>query len=403
MSVIWWKPKVIEMPSLELSRQSNGGYQKPSWGSISFAPDTYDEEPPRKAQISLDWGLTYSGSIHIFDGTIILRKFITEQIDYDIFESEYEVELLEKGTNTEDNDVALPLVIGNVNHMSPQRTGSDTEQTYYLPDFSGSIGDDISAYDDGVQINDSWTNNSDGTVSRSVDLVGELTFSGTGNMATLIGVFGWACEKLNLTLDVLLAEENVEIDTVITSQQYILDFLSGLSWYCDHGFYIREGVLYLISNKQDNGSQYIGLGEGDFDPISITYEWPQPVKRMSANWQTQHAKVDKNGSRIETEDHGVEVFSDYTTIGTEENISQVYNFDETKVKNKLQILIDRANMPRVSLEIPLYRLPIYGERIDFTDPIKATPVKGFVRCRQVSINYLNKSAHIKGDGEVVFQ
>jgi hypothetical protein len=399
---IWWDPKVVEMPSLELSRANKGGYQKPSWGRVSFAPDTYTGRPPRKATVNLDWGLTYSGSIHIFDGTIFLRRYTTQQLDYDIFEPEYETELLAEGTDTENNDVVQPLVVGAVKHMFPQRTGKNTEQMYYLPDFAGSIGNGINAYDDGVLINDNWTDNGDGTISRSVDLVGQLTFSGTGNMTTLIDIFSWACGELGLALDDSLADEFVMVDAVITNQQYVLDFLDNLAWYCDHGFYIREGTLCLISNDADNSSQSVGLGEGDFDPINITYEWPQPIKKISAKWQTRYAKVDEDGSKIDSEDHEVEVFSEFTAIGIEEDISRVYNFDDTKVKSKLQTIINRANLPQISLEIPLYRLPTYGERIDFVDLVNITPATGYVRCREVSLDYENKSAHIKGDGEVAF-
>jgi hypothetical protein len=192
------------------------------------------------------------------------------------------------------------------------------------------------------------------------------------------------------------------VDAVITNQQYVLDFLDNLAWYCDHGFYIREGTLCLISNDADNSSQSVGLGEGDFDPINITYEWPQPIKKISAKWQTRYAKVDEDGSKIDSEDHEVEVFSEFTAIGIEEDISRVYNFDDTKVKSKLQTIINRANLPQISLEIPLYRLPTYGERIDFVDLVNITPATGYVRCREVSLDYENKSAHIKGDGEVAF-
>jgi len=390
------------MPSLELSRASNGGYQKPSWGQISFAPDTYTGEPPRKAEISLDWGMTYSGSIHIFDGTIFLRKSTTQVLNYDIFEPEYEIDLLEEGTDINGDETTQPFVIGRVEHMTPKRTGNDTERRYYLPDFSGSIGSGIDVYDDGVLINDSWTDNGDGTVSRSVNIVGELTFSGTGNNTTLIEVFEWACDKLGLTLNDKFAATGVEVDAVIINQQYVLDFLDGIAWYCDHGFYIREGILYLISNDSDNGSQAIGLGEGEFDPINITYEWPQPVKKISAEWQTRYAKVDEDGSRIESENHEVEVFSEFTAIGVEQSTSRIYNFDETKVGSKLQAIMDRANLPIISIEIPLYRLPIYGERIDFIDLVNINPATGYVRCRDVSLNYENKSASIRGDGEVIF-
>jgi len=402
VSNIWWSPKVISMPSLELSRTSNGGYQKPSWGQVSFAPDTYEGAPPRKAEVSLDWGLNYSNSIHLFDGTIVLRRYTTQSLDYDIFEKEYEVELLEEGVDTNDDEILRPLVIGRVEHMNPRRTGSETERKYYLPDFEGSIGSGIDAYDDGVLINDNWTDNGDGTISRSVNIVGELTFCGTGNSKTLIDVFEWACNKLEIELNSDNATSDIEIDAVITGQQYVFDFLDKLAFYCDHGFYIQEGVLHLISNDVDNGSQSIGLGEGEFDPINITYEWPQPVKKISTEWQTRYAKVDENGSRIETEDHEIEILSDFSVIGIEQTIGNIYNFDEDKVRTRLNALMDRANRPNISIEIPLYRLPVYGERIDFVDLVNINPATGYVKCRDISLNYDNKAVSIKGDGEVVF-
>jgi len=401
MSVIWWAPQVISMPSLEMRRSRHGGYMKPSWGRVGFAPDTYPSGPPRKAQIDLHWGLSFSGSVRLFDGTIVLRSMSTEQINYDIFEPQFEQKLLAQGVDIKNNDVDLPLVIGDVVHVNPQRTGQASEQRYYLPDFAGFIGSGINAYDDGVLINDSWTDNEDGTVSRSVNLVGELTFSGTGNKATMLDVFSWACSELGLSLDSDLARD-VELDCVITSQQYVIDFLDELAWYCDHGYYILDGVLHLISNNDDNGSQRIGLGEGEMDPVQVSYSWPQPVKKMSARWQTRHAVTDSDGSRIESEDHDVELFSEFNIVGTDENVSRVYNTDTDVIRERLQVLLDRMNMPRIEIEIPLYRLPRYGERIDFTDEVSVIQAEGYVRCREYSLDYKAKTVRVIGDGEVTY-
>lgn len=401
MSAIWWDAKVAEMPSLELSRKNGGGYMKPSWGQVAFVADAFDGGPPRKATINLDWGMTYAGSVHIFDGTILLRQQTQKKIVYDIFEPEFAVDLLETGTDVKGKDAVKPLVIGQVNYMTPLRTGADTEQKYYLPDFAGSIGNGINAYDDGVLINDNWTDNGDGTVSRSVNLVGELSLSGVGKMQTLGDVFSWGASQLGLTLVSDLADTDMPIDAVLINQTHLIDFLDQMAWYCDHGFYIRSGKLFLINNAKDNGSQEVNLSEDKYEPIFISPCWAQPCKKYSATWQTREA-VEGEG-RIEQKDHSVEVSSDFTVVGTEKTVSRVFNTDEAIVRQRLQALLDRANMPRIKLDIPLIRLPVYGECINFADEISySSPIKGYMRCRKASLNYKAKVLHIEGDGEVIY-
>ncbi len=401
MTAIWWEPKVVDLPSMDMGRSSKGGYMKPSYGQITFAPDTYTGKPPRKATVDLNWGLTYDSSIKIFNGTIMLRKYTTQELVYDIFEPEMETKLLDEGVDTEDNNVDLPLVLGTVTHMSPQRTGDKSERTYYWPDFAGSIGDGVDAFDDGVKINDSWTDNGDGTVSRSVDLVGELTFSGTGNKTSIVDLFSWACDELGLTFNSELAQDT-DLDCVITSQQYIIDFLDKVAWYCDHGFYILDDILYLVHNDSDNGIQEVALSGGDITPVKFEYNWPQPIKKYTAEWSTRYAETDEDGSRIESEDHEVEVFSDFSVIGIEESLSRVYNESEDKVEARLEDIIERENKPIIKVELPLFRLPRYGERIDFHDEISVNPVEGYVHCRKFNLDYSAKTVIIEGDGEITF-
>lgn len=401
MTAIWWEPKVIDLPAMDMKQANERGHMKPSWGQVKFAPDTYTGAPPRKAEINLNWGVTYSGSIHIFDGTIMLRKATTRELVYDIFESEFEQELLDEGVTVEGDEIVRPWVMGSVVHMNPVRTGSPAERKYYMPNFSGSIGSGINAYDDGVLINDSWTDNGDGTVNRSVNIVGELTFSGTGQITTLVGLFQWACAELGLTLNTALADD-CEIDTVETSQQYIIDFISHVAWYCDHGFYILDGVLYLVSNNSDNGSQSVGLGEGTSDPVKITYNWPQPTKKYTAKWTTRYAKTDSDGSRIESESHDLELMAGFAVIGIDRSMGRVFNRTRSKIRTRVQAILDRVNMAIIEVELPLYRLPRYGERISFRDEISVNHTEGYVRCREYNLNYSAKTVRIKGDGEVTF-
>lgn len=401
MSVAWWEPKVVRMPSMDMKRSNERGYMKPSWGQVVFAPDTYTGAPPRKAEISLNWGLTYSSSIHIFDGTIMLRKVTTKDITYDIFEAEYEEELLDEGINLEDEDIVRPFVMGMVEHMNPVRTGRQTERKYYKPDFPGMPGSGFNAYDDGVRINDSWTDNGDGTISRSVNIVGELTFSGTANITTLVELFEWACGEIGVSLNTTLAQD-VRIDGVITGQQLIIDFISNVAWYCDHGFYILDNTLYLVSNSSDNGSQEVGLGANATDPVKITFNWPQPIKKIEATWQTRSAVTDSSGSHIETEQEELSVFADFNTIGVDKNISRVFNRERSDIRSRMNALMTRSNMPQIEVELPLYRLPRYGERINFLDEISINRARGHVRCREFTLDYSSKTVKIKGDGEVSF-
>lgn len=400
MSAIWWEPKVVEMPSLELSRESEKGYMKASWGQVAFVPDAFPGAPPRKTTINLDWGMTYAGSVRVFDGTIVLRKQTPKKIMYDIFEPEFKDKLLDSGINTNGEACTKPLVIGSVEYMSPQRTGAVAEQKYYLPAFSGAIGSGINAYDDGVLINDHWVDNGDGTVSRTVNIVGELTFSGTGTMTNLGELFAWGSSVLGLELRDELAKKDMPIDVVVTNQQYLIDFLSSVAWYCDHGFYIKEGILYLVSNDLDNGSQLVDIEGGDFEPISIVPSWAQPIKKYSAKWGVRYAKVDENGSRIETKDLEAEVLSDFTAVGTEKTATKVYNFDIETVKKRLQVLLDRGNLPQITLDIPFVRLPGYGERIDFSNTLTAPAISGFMHVRKIHLDYKGRALNVTGDGEV---
>ena len=80
MSQYWWKPGVVEMPSMSIGSGVKGGFVKVEWGTIAFAPDSFISEPPAKSSISLDWGIDSSNLLHIFDGEIYRRSYTNRQI-----------------------------------------------------------------------------------------------------------------------------------------------------------------------------------------------------------------------------------------------------------------------------------------------------------------------------------
>ena len=393
MAQYWWKPGIISMPSMSLGSGVKGGFVKVEWGVISFAPNSFESEPPAKASVDLDWGLSSSNTLHIFDGKIYRRKYTNKSIDYDIFEPEYDTKVLTEGVNVKDEEsdpddtVYRPLVIGTVTYMSPQRTGLSSEQKYYMPDFAT-----YDFYDDGVLINDGWTV-SDDYAERNVNLVGSLTMSGTGNMTTLNDVFSWAANKMGLSY-VNVHGGDVPLNCVVTSQSLMVDFLDKITFYCGYQFYIKNDTIYLVDMNQDNGEQTIE----EFDFVDIGYEWPMPIKKYSAEWTLK--TFDQDSVSLIDDPQSVEYYTD-NSVGDEITITP-YDQTVTEVTKKIEAIAERDAKTIITLSLPLDRLPSIGEKIIFTDRKQQHNISGYLRVRSYSINYQSKTLDIKGSGEITF-
>lgn len=389
----WWKPGVISMPSMTVGSGVKGGFVKVEWGSISFAPNSYLSEPPAKATVDLEWGLDSSSTLHIFDGEIYRRKYTNKSIDYDVFEPEYNTKALSEGidvkSETEDPDVDVyqPLVIGTVTYMTPQRTGLDTEQKYYMPDFAS-----YTFFDDGVLIDDNWTI-AGGYAERSVDIVGSLTISGTGNMTTLNDVFSWAATQMGLGYENIHGGD-VTLNCVISSQMLMVDLLNALAYYCCYQFYIKNDIIYLVNMEQDNGQQEID----EFDFVEISYEWPMPIKKYSAAWSL--LKFDVETTTLIDDPQEVEYFT-VDPVGDEVTITP---YDETvdDVTSKIAAIVEQDAKVTILLSLPLDRLPSIGEKITFIDRKQAHNISGYLRVRSYSLNYSSKTLDIAGNGVITF-
>jgi len=454
----WWKPAIVSMPTMTLSLADRGGMLKIEWGDIAFAPDAFVGEPPGKADISLDWGLDSSRSIHLFDGTIIKRGWTDENIPYDLYEPEHAEKVLDEGMdeqNTLDitacasyaggaktqmttrtphglsadkeifvqdttdynggivvdsivsitefvveiaftstqtgvcsaNVVSRPLVIGTVEHMTPQRTGQASEEKYYFPDFASA-----DYYDGGVIINDHWTDNGDGTVSRSLSIVDGLTKSGTGNMTTLADVFTWAAARMGLTLSNLHGAD-VPVNRVIYENRLLVDFLDALAYYCGYMCWILDGVLYLVDRDQDNGVQVIS----EADRVEKTYAWKMPVKQYTAEW-TQR-KFDAAAVELVDDERRVVKYMG-NSIGEKVALSEVFDETITDVAARIDAISARDAMPTIKLSLPLDRIPCPGQRLEFSDTKGSCNITGYLRMCKYSINYKSKTLAIEGPGAI---
>ena len=389
----WWKPGVVGMPSMSLGSGVKGGFVKVQWGEIAFAPDSFPSEPPAKSSISLDWGLSASDTLHIFDGEIYRRSYTNKAITYDIFEPEYDTKVLTEGIDVKedsgDDDIPAyaPLVVGTVTYMTPQRTGTTVEEKYYMPDFAT-----YDFYEDGVLINDHWTIGAT-YAERSLAIPSSLTMSGTGNMTTLADVFSWAAGEMGLTF-MNVHSADVAINCVVSSQGLMIDFLNAIAYYCCYQFYIKDDILYLVDMDQDNGEQEIE----EYDFVEIKYSWPMPIKSYTAEWS--QLKFDPATVTLVDDARSVEHFTD-SAIGDEVTITP-YDEIVSDVTTKIEAIAAQDVKVVIALSLPLDRLPAIGERITFVDRKQSHNISGSLRVRAYSLNYSSKTLDIQGSGEITF-
>ena len=383
----WWAPGIVSMPAMSIGTGTGGGYARVTWGSIGFAPNAFIGPPPSPATISLDWGIVSSSVLHIFDGSIILRAYTSSEISYDLYEPVFDTKLLAEGTDETGEDVVQPLVIGTVNYMTPQRTGDDTLQRYYMPNFAS-----YHFYDDGVLIDDHWAI-SGGYAERYINLVGSLSISGTGNMTTVSDVFAWAATRLGVAfVDVHGAD--TPLNCAVSSQQLLVDFLDKIAYYAGYQFTISDNVLTLVSVQQDNGEQTLDK----YDSVSLTYSWPMPVKSYTANWTTRI--FDAEAESLIDDDQEVIHYTG-STMGDEVTLS-VYDEDPADVTDKITAIATMAQRVQVSLSLPLDQLPNIGEKINFVDRKLSHNISGYMRVRKYDLDYRGKKLNIQGVGEITF-
>jgi hypothetical protein len=389
----WWKPGVVSLPSMSVGSGVKGGFVRVAWGSISFAPDSYASEPPAKATVDLEWGLDSSDTIHIFDGEIYRRSYTNKSINYDIFEPEYDTKALTEGVAVKneigDPDVTAfePLLIGTVNYVAPQRTGLNTEEKYYMPDFAT-----YDFFDDGVLINDNWTIGAT-YAERTVAIVGTLTISGTGNMVTLNDVFTWAATEMGLSYENIHGGD-VALNCVVTSQMLMVDLLDTLAYYCSYQFYIKNDTIYLVDMNQDNGEQEIE----EFDFVEIQYTWPMTIKKYSSAWTLK--EFDATTTTLIDDPQEVEYFTD-NPVGDKVTIT-AYDQTVDDVTTKIEAIAAQDAKVVIALSLPLDRLPAIGEKITFIDRKQSHNITGYLRVRSYSLNYSSKTLDLSGNGEITF-
>lgn len=370
----WWDAQVKSFRSLYRSLEHEyGGYCRINLGDIIFSPELFENEwvPPDTITVKAEHSITdYSGAIELFESTAFRNTINLSEIVYSLVEKDYGVDLLGTDTDYNGDTVPLPRAFGTVTHVNPvrlpDRIGAPTYHKGYV---SGVISTNWHVYDDGVNIDANVTDNGDGTFSLSAIPVGEVTLSGIGVDTNLSDIFDWACEagNLNLTYDNTYAEApSPSVEYWEATQRTMLNFLSEISAYFSHMFYIDEnsGTLYLIEMIVANGTRTLTAFDKFED--SVTYTNNDYTYQVKTNWIERQAVSDATGNHVKDFDMEESVISSFE-FG---KVVAVNTFQATRsdINDQLTKILTTLNMPIVQIKIPIENFSSApGEEISYVD------------------------------------
>jgi hypothetical protein len=406
----WWDNKIMSFsaPKYQMSER-HGGYVSLSFGAIEFAPDLFAASwpPPRTITLTAKYtDTTEAAAETFFAGTGYMSNHQLDSVSYDLYGAELDTNLLADGTDYDGNAVVLPRAFGPVSYVQPVRLADrNGNQCYDLGHIQGTVHTHWHVYDDGVDVCSNVTNVTGNTFEYTVTPVGTLTLSGTGEDTTLKDIMEWACgaSYLNLSFDHTVDRAtSPDVGCWASEQEILVDFLSRISAFHSHLFYIRSGTLYLVDMLIDNGSRIIS----EWDYFSAPYGYPSPVGKITAKWQKREAGTwsDPTGSSpaavyVKETEQTHSVTSDYP-YGEDMDIepcSGVLADIVTAIGNMLDIL----HRPTCEITIPLQAgLPAPGEKISWTDDSFYLPVNLWVRARDITYDFDQEEIIISGEGGI---
>jgi len=259
----------------------------------------------------------------------------------------------------------------------------------------------ISIHDDGVPIPAIF--NGDNTVSLTADPVGLVTMIATGAQTTLSELADWCTTRLEISTftDTNGRDPSPELSRWETSQQTVVDFLDKACQSSTHLFDIKNDELTLVCLFKDNGSRT--LTNHQFRRRA-EYGKPNPVKKLVCEWQTQYHKVgwvndDGSGGQshfIATEDHKIE--EPLHPDGQEKTID-VFHTREAQVRSALICIRSIYERDRATIAINMDAgMPASGENFSWEDITLPVDVPGFVRVRDVDLDFSKNKIVISGEG-----
>lgn len=239
--------------------------------------------------------------------------------------------------------------------------------------------------------------------SRDNKPYGDIRFSGTNtDIQTLKELFEFAVDKFSLITDTTYSldhsvarDPSPNVNFYVDKQYQLLDFLSDVSAYCSHCFYIDEetNTFHLVDMFQDNGETDLSFGLNNEVTLffDASYTYPDPIKYLEINWEYFEPDFDDD-------DYPIFVQKDFTysldfgnQFGVEENINCFNRINEdsnpdTEVLDAVDNIGKLLKVPDVEIEIPFdLDIVVPGKRYNFMDT--KTYFKSTVSARVHTIEY----------------
>jgi len=430
--------KSISPIRMDLDYDYGGMLRVSGSGTISISPETFEDlaRPPLKVTVDARWlNIENQAVTNLFVSTGYLKKITKTEITYSLFTQEIDVDLLDDDTSTygSGENRVLPLAFGQVDMVEPLRVGTSSDYTYHKAGIQGADASVYKVYEDGRQKNKytgadyigTIKDNGDGTFKSvlhdddttanepygTVRMCGDNDESFSHNSVTyymnkLDGIFAYCLNRINTakstsyTLDSTYARATIpEVAFYQTEQANILDFLSEVSAYFSHCFYIDEEnqVFYLIDMLRDNGSEALSSSDGDaVEFFGVEYEYPRPVKKIIAKWTVLDPTTDPDGyPAVDTIFCTQEVDGD-NTFGLEKEIKKHYTTVKSDILTAIKNIGDLLQAPTSELKIPYEIGATLGKKYTWTDTALEKPSTINIRARNLIFDPLEYQITIEG-------
>ena len=351
-------------------------------------------------------------AVHLIDGTLHNPELDNAQVSYSIYIADFDQEMLETATNYDGEDEEIQRLFGYHEYASLTRLENvEGNPVYHLRGLEGTIGVDISFFDDGVDIDTNVTINGDGTITLSEEPIGDITATGTAtygtaNDDTLSSISEWAAQQLGIAhFDASLAADPIPVvSSECSSQENIVKYVSKMcAFFCHILNYDPESdTLYLIDMAADNGERT--LTSFDFFKNG-SYKKQNTVKKITTTQIIRTLIDDAAGIRINETEKNIDVTTN-DNAGDPEDIESFIMFSKNgsvKSLNKARLTAIAAirNKRRMTIKIPISaERPKIGEKIMVIDDSMPIVMTAMFHVRNITYDFSTYMYIIEGEGEL---
>jgi len=224
---------------------------------------------------------------------------------------------------------------------------------------------------------------------------------GFSQQSTAPQLFTWACNSARLdwtyVYDATLeSSPSPTISYWADSQGMLLDFLSEVSAFFLHLFYVNNKTLVAVDMANDNGSRALD----GYDFLPSEYSYVDPPSLVKSTWTVREAVMNEDGKYVDTVDREASVDGTYD-FGSEVSITP-YHDDITTVTGYLTSIKDLLEKAEINVVLPMATdLPVPGEALTITDADSFdNSLTIAMHCRSLTYDFINMKVQVTGEGTI---